>query len=194
MEQSYYHVYNRGVNKQKIFVEKNDYVVFLSLLKRYLSGRSAQDNQGRDYVWLGDDLELLAFCLMPNHFHLLVFQNTETAMEQLMRGVGTAYTMYFNTKYKRVGPLFQSSYKASMINHDAYLDHISRYIHLNPEAYKEWEFSSLPYYLGHKTAEWIRPARIMELFENSPKVYSAFVADYHQHKVMLDRLKPELAN
>ena len=69
---------------------------------------------------------------MPNHIHLLVYQHQPQAMAQFMRSVLTSYSRYFNKRYKRSGSLFESRYKASLISDDAYLEHISRYIHLNP--------------------------------------------------------------
>lgn len=193
LSDSFYHLYNRGVNKRKIFLVEDDYAVFLNLLKRYLSPETVKDDKGRGYPSLYSRLELLAFCLMPNHFHLLIYQKDKGAMTQLLRGVATSYTMYFNKKYKRVGPLFQNRFKASMIIRDDYLQHISRYIHLNPKAYKIWEFSSFPYYLGDKQAGWLNPERILEIFDN-PEEYETFVADYEAQKEMLDELKGELAN
>jgi putative transposase len=145
---SYYHIYNRGANKQDIFLEPQDYAVFLNLLKRYLRRQPEKDNKGREYESFYDILELLAFCLMPNHFHLFVYQHRPDAITQLLRGVATSYTGYFNKKYKRTGPLFGDRFKASLINDDDYLLHITRYIHLNAANYKKYEWSSLPYYLA----------------------------------------------
>lgn len=190
---TYYHVYNRGVNGRTIFKEQQDYHVFLNLLKRYLSAEPVKDKQGREYPWLREDIELLAFCLMPNHFHLLVYQkNNKDAATRLLRGVSTAYTVYFNKKYKRRGPLFQERFKASSIDKDNYLHHVSRYIHLNPKGYRQWEFSSLDYYLGRKSAEWINPGLILDLFE--PGEYSDFLSDYEDYKRVMDEVKPELAD
>jgi putative transposase len=137
-------------------------------------------------------MELLAFCLMPNHFHLLIFQKTPEAMTRLMRGVSTSYVTYFNKKYGRVGPLFHERFKASMITQDSYLQHISRYIHLNPDDYKNWEFSSLPYYLSQKNAGWVAPSKIVELFD--PGEYQKFLADYKDHRAMLKEISWDLAN
>lgn len=114
-------------------------------------------------------------------------------MTEFMRSLLTSYSMYFNKKYKRSGPLFESRYKASLISEDAYLEHISRYIHLNPRDWREYEYSSLPYYLHQITDEWIKPKRIMELFSN-PQDYLHFVEDYEKNKEMMDILKHELAN
>jgi putative transposase len=190
---TYYHVYNRGVNKRRIFLDDEDYRVFLNLFKRYLSNEPQFDNKHREYPWLHDDIELLAFCLMPNHFHLLVYQVSDKAMTALLRGVCTAYTGYFNKKYARVGHLFQDRFKASMITTDGYLQHISRYIHLNPREYTTWSYSSYAYYTQNKSAEWLQPGKIIELFP-STSAYAEFVADYKDFKDSLDDITSELAN
>jgi putative transposase len=193
LTETFYHLYNRGVNKQRIFLDDGDYAVFLNLLKRYLDSRPAKDNKGREYPWLHNDVELLAFCVMPNHFHMLIYLKSEGAVHNLLKNVCGSYTIYFNKKYHRLGPLFQDRFKASMILRDNYLQHISRYIHLNPKNYESWEFSSLSYYLGTKQADWIQPARILELF-SSAEDYANFVADYESQKAILDELKQELAD
>lgn len=190
---SYYHIYNRGVNKRRIFLDDEDYRVFLNLLKRYLSDKPEKDNKKREYPWLQPEINLLAYCLMPNHFHLLVYQITEHGFHKLLKNVCGSYTKYFNHKYQRVGPLFQDRYKASMIIKDDYLQHISRYIHLNPREYKTWQYSSLPYYIEKKKAEWIAPSRILELF-TSRETYADFMADYEDYKRILKSVEEELAN
>jgi putative transposase len=190
---AYYHIYNRGINKRVIFKDQEDYVVFLSLLKRHLSKQPQQDKNGRIYKSFYGQIELLAFCLIPNHFHLLIYQTKSDAMTSLLRSVGTAYTMYFNKKYKRTGPLFQERFKASLISQDEHLQHISRYIHLNPENYRSWDFSSLGYYLGDRKADWVKPGRILGLF--SGKIgYDNFLRDYEDFKQTLDDIKSELAD
>ena len=188
---SYYHIYNRGLNKQHIFKDDYDYSVFLNLLKRYLSNESIKDKMGREYGSLNDRIELLAFCLMPNHFHLLIYQHDELAMTALLRRVGTAYSTYFNKKYRRTGPLFQERFKANRISKDEYLIHISRYIHMNPSDYKNWEYSSLAHYLDKNKAGWIKPEKILSLFEGD---YMNFLEDYEDNKRILDEIEIELAN
>lgn len=111
-----------------------------------------------------------------------------------MRGLGSAYTRYFNVKYNRVGSLFQGVYKASQISSDSYLMHITRYIHLNPKDYLRYEYSSLPYYLGQKQGDWLKPKAILAMFDNSPVEYKKFLADYEEQKQIWDELKYELAN
>ena len=109
-----------------------------------------------------------------------------------MQSVCVSYVGYFNKKYKRVGTLFQDRYKASMITNDAYLQHISRYIHLNPKNYKSWKYSSLPYYLNTKAAKWVNHQRILDIFEGDS--YIKFLDDYESSKEALDEIKHELAN
>lgn len=130
---------------------------------------------------------------MPNHFHLLIYQRQPGEMTACMRSVLTSYSRYFNKKYQRSGPLFESRFKASLISDDAYLQHISRYIHLNPRQWRSYEYSSLQYYLQQTQETWIRPKRIIELFDSVGE-YAEFVRDYTSHKQMLDILKHELAN
>ena len=191
--ETYYHIYNRGVEKRKIFLDDQDYTVFLGLLKRYLSKKSELDKYGRDGVTFYDDIELEAYCLMPNHFHMLIYVGyNPRAMSELMRRVCTSYTMYFNKKYTRVGHLFQGRFKASRITTDEYLVHISRYIHLNPKDYLNWQYSSLPYYIGGWKTEWVRPEKIYGLYEWGS--YEKFLEDYVGYRDTLDELKHELAN
>ncbi|MBI4034363.1 transposase [Candidatus Saccharibacteria bacterium] len=192
-ENSYYHVFNRGVNKETIFLDSSDYIVFLSLFKRYLSNQPAQDVRGHDYIWLQSDIDLLAFCLMPNHFHAFVYQINPGSVSRLFGAVLTAYGMYFNKKYDRIGPVFQSKYKSKLINQDVYLMHISRYIHLNPKNYQKYDYSSLPYYLGTKSAEWLRPAAILDLFSSIPD-YEQFLMDYKDYRNSLDTVRTLLAS
>ena len=189
---SYYHIYNRGVNKRIIFKDERDFAAFLNLLKRYLDSEPTKDNKGREYEWLSKRMELLAFCLMPNHFHLLIYQRDPEAMTRLLRGVGTSYSGYFNRRYKRTGPLFQGRFRASLIGQDSYLQHISRYIHLNPQNFRSWEFSSLPYYLGHKRAGWVRPDRILDMFTKGE--YLEFVNDYEGQKRAMEEIRSQLAD
>ena len=192
--QSFYHVYNRGVEKRRIFLDEQDYVVFLGLLKKYISGEQTDKNNRHPIKKFGPELKLIAYCLMPNHFHLLFYQENETTITEFMRRVTTGYVMYFNNRYQRVGGLFQGRYKASSINADSYLHHISRYIHLNPENYNHWPYSSLPYFLGKRNASWVQPGLVMDIFDNDPEQYRAFLRDYEDNKKELDALKWQLAN
>ncbi len=190
---SYYHVYARGNSKHRIFVDENDYITFLKILERYLSPEEARDSIGLSYPNFYNRVDLLAYCVMPNHFHLLLYQRQQSDVTSLMRSIMTSYSRYFNKRYKRTGPLFESRFRSSLITDDNYLQHITRYIHLNPRQWRDYEYSSLPYYLQRDTVSWLRPDRILELFE-SPAKYESFVADYEENKKLMDILKKELAN
>ncbi|MBI2798120.1 transposase [Candidatus Saccharibacteria bacterium] len=179
------------MNRQVIFNDDRDYAVFVGLLKRYLSSTPAKNSAGVQYPTYFGTVELLAFCLMPNHFHLLLYQQTVDAMKLLMKSVGVAYGMYFNDRYKRIGPVFQQRYRASRISSDSYLLHISRYIHLNPNDYQHWQWSSLSYYTGLCSSDWLLPHRILNLFENQD--YLEFVDEYKPTRDELDKIKHELA-
>lgn len=188
VENSYYHLYNRGVEKRQIFLDNQDYSVFLHYLKLYLSD-TLSDSGFNPNKSLSKEVDLLAFCLMPNHFHLLIKQNTKNAITRLMRGVCTRYSMYFNTKYRRVGGLFQGIYKAVLIDQEPYLLHLSRYIHLNPSSDsgfnpESYNYSSYQYYLGQKHAGWLKPEPILSFFKSAQKShlkeclsYQSFVED-----------------
>lgn len=190
---SYYHVYARGHSRSEIFIEPEDYAIFLNLLKRYLSRQPQLDKNGLAYTNLYDKLEIICFCLMPNHLHLMLYQRDEGTMQQFMRGVMTSYSRYFNKKYDRSGSVFESRYKASHIGNQSYLEHITRYIHLNPHQWERYPYSSLRFYLGKARAEWLRPERIMRQFQDTSD-YLTFIKDYESHKQMLDEIKYELAN
>ncbi len=174
---SYYHLYTRGVEKRTIFIDEDDKLFFLSVLKRYLSSQQEKRKKHIAYKNFSGDIDLLAYCLMDNHAHLLVYQReNEEALSDLLQRVMTTYSIYFNKKYNRVGPVFQSRYLASRIDNNPYLHHISRYIHRNPKIWSEYEFSSLRYYAGEAYADWVKPGVILELFDNNPRKYLEFVA------------------
>src|SRR3989344_6464753 len=152
--ESYYHIYARGNNKQHIFLDPVDYLYFEGLLSRYLSEKALLDKNGLLYPNYSKVVELLAYCQMSNHFHLLIYQSNVCAMAVLMRSLMTSYSRYFNLKYKRTGRLFETSYKAVRISQQSYLEHISRYIHLNPRYWKNYAYSSLKYYKQATYPEW----------------------------------------
>ena len=192
---SYYHVYSRGVNKRKIFLDDEDYAFFLSLLKRYLSPKPVPRPKHPPYRSFSQEIDLLTFCLMPNHVHLFVRQHeNEKALQEFMSAVMTSYSRYFNQKHNRLGPLFQSRYLASRISNDSYLMHISRYIHLNPRQWREYPYSSIKYFQGRAFAEWFNPTHVVELFDNDPLKYLAFVSDYEDYKRSLELIDLDIAH
>jgi putative transposase len=175
---AYYHVYGRGNARMPIFIDDEDNIVFLNLLKRYLSSDEHHDKQGRLTPNYNGKIELLAFCLMGNHFHLLIHQIEQGSLTRFMQGLVGSYGRYFNRKYKRSGSLLESRYKASIILDDEYLLHVTRYIHLNPDDYESYSWSSLPYFVGQRHAEWVKPEFILSIYKRFEGTYKDFVNEY----------------
>jgi len=195
----FYHVYNRGVEKRNIFLDEQDYLVFLSYLKLYLSPveetiKNTTNNINLDYeeknskIFRLNELKnffrkikLITYVLMPNHFHLEVQQVGVKDLENFMRCLIIKYTMYFNKKYKRVGTLFQGRYKAVSIFGKERLIDLSLYIHRNPiellsenQPLESYPWSSYPAYIGNHQVKWLIKDIIMSNFENV-KVYRSLV-------------------
>jgi len=175
-ENGYYHVYNRGVERRNIFLDDQDYRVFLSYLRSYLSPiddleKIAPSRKLKNYF---GTVDLLCYCLMPNHYHMLIRQHVLTAITGFIRSISTRYAMYFNKKYRRSGHLFQGIYRAVLIESEAQLLHLSRYIHRNPDptgfnpvGFMQYLYSSLPNYLGKMQQPWIESQEISSLFSKS---------------------------
>jgi len=215
IKDGYYHLYNRGVDKRIIFTEQQDYAVFLSYLKTYLLPKNEKelreklddpniDYKTRDNILkilrlnnFNETLDLLAYCLMPNHFHLLIHQTWAETIDKFMNSLCTRYSMYFNRKYKRVGPLFQGVYKAVLVESEEQLLHLSRYIHLQALglqglALQTKQPSSYPNYLGQIPQEWVKPNQILSFFKTAQRrgyryflSYQSFVEDHKEEEVGL---------
>jgi len=178
-----YHVYNRGVEKRRIFLDGEDYRIFTHYLSSYLQSPNAHGEQdlpnglarnARNYT-LNSRLCLHAFCLMPNHFHLLLKQTDDRAIVELMRRLGNAYVGYFNQKNGRVGPLFQGRYRAAFVKDTGVYAHLTRYIHRNPaelmassgpRALSDYEYSSYRDYLGLRSTKWLSLDEPIELLSS----------------------------
>lgn len=115
-QNAFYHVFNRGINKQEIFISENDYQYFLFKLHK----------QKEKY-----DFSVYAYCLMPNHFHLSI-QTRKIPISKIMSSLSTSYSMYFNKKFHHFGPVFQNRFKSILVENDGYFLELSRYIYLNP--------------------------------------------------------------
>lgn len=133
----YYHIYNRGNSKQTIFHDRKDYERFVKLL--FIS--NGEENFkiqfiGKNNIYDCDRKKLLvgigSYCLMPNHFHLLLTQTESGSISKFMQKLTTAYSMYYNNKYKRTGGLFEGKFKSEHVAKDRYLKYLFSYIHLNP--------------------------------------------------------------
>jgi len=129
----YYHLYNRGVEKRKIFLDKRDYLHFLYLMYVCNTIKNIKTRDlGNDFDREETIVSIGAYCLMPNHFHILVKEKTNNGISLFMRKLLTAYAMYFNLKYKRTGRLYENTFKSSHVGDDRYLKYLFAYIHLNP--------------------------------------------------------------
>lgn len=188
----FYHIYNRGVEKRTTFLDDRDYLRFLETLDFYR--KSPQPMKLSDYRRLKEFIKqienqkelvkIFCYCLMPNHFHLLVKQLEEGGISEFIRRVSDSYTRFFNTRYTRVGSLFQGVFKATLIDSDEYLLHLSKYIHRNPLPLFKWEaqnypYSSYSYYLSGKTHSFCDTEFISSYFSktNPNLTYQSFVEE-----------------
>lgn len=206
----YYHIYNRGVDKRKIFLTKNDYIRFLHDLYEFNDEKPAPEftrikhNVGFPKSHIEDDfrkelVNIICFCLMPNHYHLILEQLVDGGISKFMRKLGVGYANAFNIKYKRSGALFQGRFKAIHIKSDIYLTHLSRYIHLNPVELKEknwkengikswskvnnfledYQYSSYLDYVGKRNfPSTTNRELILEMFDNDKDKYKKFVKEW----------------
>ncbi len=204
-----YHIYNRGVNKGAIFTDTTDRQRFIDALIFYLpkihpgsfaletrsfpSTKRSRILLNRKAVSEKSLVDLVAYCLMDNHIHILLHENVELGISQYLQRLFTSYAKYFNIKYERVGPLFSGRFRAVRVKSDEQLLHVSRYIHLNPYVAGsvkdpfEYTWSSLSEYTHtHKvTYAHIQLLRSMM----SPTAYRSFVTDYAEYARELESIK-----
>ncbi|KKQ87670.1 MAG: Transposase [Parcubacteria group bacterium GW2011_GWF2_38_8] len=136
-EGEYYHIYNRGVEKRRVFMDEKDHERFVRLLYSANSTESVHlsNYQGSALLEIprGESLvDVGAWCLMPNHFHILLKEKRKGGLSKYLQKLLTGYTMYFNTKYHRKGILFEGPFNAKHLDNDNYLKYQYAYIHLNP--------------------------------------------------------------
>lgn len=168
----YHHAFNRGVDKRDIFLETKDYDRFLLSMNLLNDTNDGLMIEWRDYKKsnpeksLNDFLkvpfrerdplvEILAYCLNPNHYHLILKQITDKGIERFMHKIGTSHTKYFNMKNKRSGALFQGNFKSANIDSNEYLLYLSVYVNKNNSIHgynknDNWPYSSLLDYLGKR--------------------------------------------
>jgi putative transposase len=174
----YYHVFNRGVDKRDVFLSEADFQRFYESLYLF-NDLNYKHVRGDDLTRWGnlscheiDEMDrtpfvsIVSFCLLPNHFHLLLKQEVDGGVSKFMQKVGQGYTNYFNKKLERTGSLFAGSYKAVEIKEDHHFKHLPRYIHLNALdcADKSWRKGDL--------GDWERAKKILDEHEwSSHPVY-----------------------
>jgi len=188
----YYHLYNRGVNKRLIFKDQKDYSTFLSYLQFYLTapslrGQSSKVPPSHKLKNYAGEIELISYCLMPNHFHLMLKQNSDYGISHFMSSLITKYVRYFNSRYKRIGPLFQGRYKAVRVTDEYQFTYLTKYIHRNPldlttfkdcpRRLSEYKYSSYGNYLHLFQQPWVVIEDILVYFsKTNPRLsYQSFV-------------------
>lgn len=203
-----YHLFNRGIDRRPVFTGLYEYKRAQELIKYYqveeppvsYSKFLQQPEQLRQQIveQMRRDkksVNILSYCLMPNHFHFMLQQNTEKGIANFISNFTNAYTRYFNTKHERKGPMFEGVFKAVLVESDEQLIHLSRYIHLNPvvsslvsiERIKDYPWSSYASYLTESNG-YIHTNLILSIMESSAK-YEKFVLDYVEYVKKLHVVK-----
>ena len=204
-----YHVVNRGIAQAPIFRYVKDYQRFLDLLNYYrfnpalsFSHYNRLEKIVQDQYWNNLEknnlqiVEILAFCLMSNHFHLLLKQTAEQGIKMFLSNVQNGYAKFFNTRHSRFGALFQAMFKAVRIENDEQLLHVSRYIHFNPitaylvekENLLSYQWSSLPKYLGQTNSTFANPKSVLDLIKG-PKNYKKFLLNQADYQKRINQIK-----
>lgn len=207
-----YHIYNRSVDLQPIFTKERENYRAIDCLSYYRFKRPpirfshflAKGKEARqeflDRIGQSSQqaVQVLAFCLMPNHFHLLLKQLTDGAISRYLGLFQNSCVKYFNIKNQRHGSLFQGQFKSVIIETDEQLMHVSRYIHLNPyssyvvrsfNGLLNYPWSSLPEYLGQVKNGLCLLSPVISLFKDSPEKYLEFVKDNADYQRTLDKIK-----
>lgn len=208
---SLYHVFNRGIERRNVFQDIREFRRALELVSFYnhkniriryshflqlsLKPRESALKRLSESEKLVD---ILAFCLMPNHFHFLFRQKTDKGISTFIANFTNSFTKYFNTKYKRIGPLFEGVFKAVFVESDDQLIHLSRYIHLNPVASSivnnnqllNYKWSSYSAYLSlSKENKIVLDKETVLSFFKSSKQYEEFVLDQIDYAKQLEKIK-----
>lgn len=196
-----YHIFNRGVNKQSVFFEKSDFRHFLEAATHYKIKSTKFSYEKGPIPVMNDDtgslkprVEILAYCLMPNHFHFLIKQLEDSGVVSYMRHLLNSYVHYINVKHKRIGPLFAGRYKNVLVESDEQLIHISRYIHLNPlvsgltDDLDEYLWSSYACYISGKGDLLCEPTQVLAMLGGIDQ-YRQFVDDQANYGKELEKIK-----
>ncbi|KKS96442.1 MAG: hypothetical protein UV73_C0010G0027 [Candidatus Gottesmanbacteria bacterium GW2011_GWA2_43_14] len=202
-----YHIYNRGIERRTIFSNKREYQRALDTINYYrfsnlpvrLSHFFGMKNNRRKEIidnFKETEVTIIAYCLMPNHFHLMLKQEKENGISKFIANICNSYSKYFNTKKTRSGPLFQGPFKAVRVETNEQLLHLSRYVHLNPVSsfliketeLDDYEWSSLPEYIKFTDRKIVDPALVLNQFKNKEE-YRLFVHNQIQYAQELEKVK-----
>jgi REP-associated tyrosine transposase len=192
-----YHVFNRGIEKRTTFINQRElkravetmqYYRFTNLPLRFSHFLQLDNEMKSSYLKrinaFNKTVDIVTYCFMPNHFHFLLRQVTNNGISEFISKFTNSYTKYFNTKHKRIGPLFQGSFKAVHMEDDNQLIHVSRYIHLNPVSaflidskhLHNYFWSSYPYYVDSTSSDFIDKETILNFYPNIQH-YKQFIFD-----------------
>lgn len=190
-----YHVFNRGVDKRIVFEDKQDFFQFLQMLDLCNVGMTCGGVKAYKYPSNLEQrknepplVEIIAYCLNGNHYHLLLKQISDDGISRFMQKIGTAYTKYFNQKNNRTGSLFQGKFKSVLVDTDQYLKGLSAYINLNNLIHLKHQSKALVLYRsswweygGKKEKDAFhkicKKKIILDAFKNK-KIYMQFANDY----------------
>lgn len=208
----FYHIFNRGIEKRVTFSNRRNYLRMLELLKFYSFKvvplrysrfiELPKDKQQQIYLKMvesGKLVDIISFCLMPNHFHILLKQLHENGIKIFVSNISNSYTKYFNIKNSRQGPLFQGTFKAVLVEDDNQLIHLVRYIHLNPvsasminlDELRLYEWCSHKYYLKSNNDELLNKQPIMNFFKTM-EGYQSFISDQVEYAKKLELIKHQI--
>jgi REP element-mobilizing transposase RayT len=168
LPEQYYHIYNRGARHGSIFREPTNYLFVIARTKQYAKALS---------------VSVIAYCLMPNHYHFLVRQNGDTAAGLLPKRVFNSYTKAYNKRYEQSGTLFEHRYQVRAILNFTHLLHLCRYIHANPVRDglvadpADWPYSNYLEWIGERTGTLVDRESIHDRFGDGAD-YKSFVLDY----------------
>lgn len=200
-----YHIIARGLDKRPIFQQTKDYNRFIKLLFYYQRNETLQKfstlSKTDLYGILNKEpksklVEIISYCLMPNHFHILIRQIEDGGISKYIRLISDSYIRYYNVKYKRRGTLFEGSFNAVLIEDDNQLVHISRYIHLNPivsyitNNLDNYPWSSYLSYMNNDVKSILRCQNkiILEHFP-SREAYKKLILDHKDYAEKLEKIK-----
>lgn len=190
----YYHVYNRGVDKRTVFLRYGHYKRFIATMSSILNTGSATPRPHYNQsLALKLKVNIIAYCLMPNHYHFLIKQLTGNGITEFMHKIDTSYTKYINLNLKRSGRLFENTFKAKLIDNEPLFIHTARYIHLNPviarltPSLELWPWSSYLETIGKRDPSFCTISEILQYFsKNEPqKQYENFVNDQRAYAQLL---------
>ena len=178
---TWFHVFNRGDNKELICRDEQDYLNLIKRFKLLLGFQVVIPGRIRLTEFPKNSFDIASYCFMPNHFHLLIKQNTEIPIGKLISRACTSYARYFNKKYDRVGNLFQDTLKPKRVEDDEYLVYLSAYIHNNPQQQLIYPYSSFQDILGMRNGVLCNKEIILKYFGNDSERYKKFVLNFKEN-------------